>query len=80
MTMVDATVGEIYKRLDTCCRLHHGLRRETWREIEGKEPTGSLEISKMLTDVKYAQKAALFMTKNGLLGQFAVLSQSPVKT
>ena len=41
------------------CRLHHRLRRETWREIEKNEPAGSVEVSKMLTEVRYAQTAAL---------------------
>ena len=59
------------------CSLHHRLRRDTRRGIERKEPAGSVEVSKMLAEanyVKYAQKAALFVRKTGLLGQFADLS------
>lgn len=60
-------------------RLHHRLRRETWREIERKEPAGSVEVNKMLTNAKYARKAALFIRKTVLLGQFADLPQSLTK-
>lgn len=46
------------------------LRRETWRDVQQKEPFGVVEWGKMLTHPSYAKKAACFIRKTGLLKQF----------
>lgn len=52
------------------CRRFTRLRKETWRDVQRKEPFGVVESRKMLTHPSYAKKAAYFMRKIGLLKYF----------
>ena len=52
------------------CHKFTRLRRETWRDVQRKEPFGVVECRRMLTHPSYAKKAAYFMRKTGLLKQF----------
>ncbi len=59
------------------CREFHQLRRETWKEEEKNHAWRSIPIREMLGNPRYAKKAAIFMKKTGLLGQFKALSTGP---
>ena len=61
------------------CPLYHDLRSTTWAEERRKEPGGVIEWRKMLSHPPFAQKAAQFMLKTGLLGQFEDLRGEPMR-
>ena len=52
------------------CRKITRLRRETWRDVQRKEPFEFVEWRKMLTHPSYSKKAAYFIRKTGPLKQF----------
>ena len=62
------------------CPLYHDLRSTTWVEERRKEPGGGgfIEWWKMLSHPPFAQKAAQFKLKPGLLGQFEDLKGEPM--
>ena len=59
------------------CRKFTRLRRETWRDVQRKEPFGVVEWRRTLTHPSYAKKAAYFMRKTGLLKQFQGTAVAP---
>ena len=56
------------------CRKYNQIRRETWKEEEKNHAWRSIPVEEMLSSPRYAEKAATFMKKAGLLGQFKALS------
>ncbi len=56
------------------CRKFTHLRKEIWRDVPRKETFGVDEWRKMLTHPSYANKAAYFIRKTGLLKQFQGLA------
>lgn len=46
------------------------IRRKIWKEEEKNHAWRSIAVKEMLSSPHYAKKAALFMRKTGLLGQF----------
>ena len=61
------------------CPLYHDLRSTTWAEERRKEPGGVIEWRKMLSHPPFAQKAAQFILKTGLFGQFEDLKGEPMR-
>lgn len=59
------------------CRKFRQLRRETWKEEEKNHAWKSIPVKEMLGNPRYAKKAATYMKKTGLLGQFKALSTEP---
>ena len=55
------------------CRKYNQIRRETWKEEEKNHPWRSIPVKKILSSPRYAKKAAMFMNKTGLPGQFKAL-------
>lgn len=55
------------------CRKYSQIRRETWKEEEKNHAWRSIPVKEMLSSPRYAKKAATFMKKTGLLGQFKAL-------
>ena len=55
------------------CRKYSQIRRETWKEEEKNHAWRSIPVKEMLSSPRYAKKAAMFMKKTGLLGQFKAL-------
>lgn len=55
------------------CRIYNQIRRETWKEERKNHAWRSIPVKEMLSSPRYAIKAAMFMRKTGLLGQFKAL-------
>ena len=58
------------KHVLTECRAHAGERNRTWEEERRKAAFGRISWEEMLTQPKFAKKAAQFMKSLGLIDQF----------
>ena len=58
------------KHVLTECRAHARDRNRTWEEERRKAAFGRISWEEMLTQAKFAKKAAQFMKSLGLIDQF----------
>ena len=62
--------GTAICQASTECRTHTGKRNRIWEEDKRKVAFGRINWEEMLTQPKFAKKAAQFMKSLGLIDQF----------